>query len=682
MNKLKILWMMREPKYRWRYIYLLYYAMGCKNLPMRLSKMIAKKNIKEWNSKGLLPIVMKTYDGSCQAVHPDILMRDDGIWLVCTPYPYAIESYENPCVYHGQTIWGLQPVKNAPLAFQENFRKGNHISDPCIFGNHDKLYVLFRDTVNIAGDITQKLYICESCNGIEWSSKRLCMESKEKTYISPAVLKFSNIYLMYYIQLTTSNGGDIYKVSLDNNFEFLEEKYVKCHGVPQGMAIWHIGLTCDYNDGKEIPTNNTVQRLTGIFVLRDQVDIYKYALYWAHAETPESDWYIDEQIEIPEYIQREMVNVYKSALIPDTGDILLSYNDKSFRWCLCVIPGLKDRKNVSEHSFFDSYRVFTRVFSKDMKYHKFLYKHMDNPNRLENYYIQRKQGSQIIGTNCFMGAVGVKDNKRFVIAQSCDTAVVPEARGKGVFVNLIEEATKKLEEEKVDLMVGFPNNNSYHGFMKLGWKHIGNFIPLIKIVKPFDVVMGKVTHAKGTYGKISNDISEKLRLLGGMEKKISNKSPFSESDFEIINHDGRIKIFRSQEYFKWKFDNNNNFQYLTIRGEKLLAYAVYRVNENGRVLVADWFFDRCNSNVFNACIEQVCKDLSQVGNVIVMSMIQQGGDEERALRRNGFIDGNKKMFGYPTARMITYPLSDEGQVFGQDFKSWHVAPVDVDTIIT
>lgn len=684
MNKFKILWMMRKKMYRWRYTYLFFYAFGCRNVPKLLAKRIAKENAAELEHEGLLSINLATYDGGGQAVHPDMLMKDGKMWLVCTPYPYAIESYENPCVYFGDTVYGLKPIKKSPLSFQEFRRKHNHISDPCIFQDNKRLYVMFRDTINIGGEIIQKLYVTASEDGTAWTEKRLVAESNTDSYISSAVLKHGNQYFMFYIQLREStNGGPIRRVCMNDALNLMSEDEVACHGIPDGMVVWHIGVTYSQDNSKIMSEEQKSTGLTGVFVLRDQTDVQKYTLYWAHTDSLLGEWYLDDEIVIPDYLSANMKNVYKSALIPDTGDILLSYNDKAFRWCLCVIPGKNTQNATGETCLKDSYRVFSRVFRKNMPYERFAYKHLSNPELLRNFYIQKAENEKIIGTNCFDGAEVVCSDVVYRVAQSCDTAVVPEARGKGVFVNLISDAEVKLKAEGVDMMVGFPNNNSYHGFIKLGWKHIGNFVPLVKVIKPIDVLLGKLFKTEKVYAFSANqNVADSLRAVGIEKKEVAEKCLFSEQDFQLINADGVIKVRRTTEYYAWKCDMNDRFTYLVYRGSGKLAYLIVRVNEKGRILVSDYFFSDKDAGFVHQCMEQFVKDLESAGNTIIFAMVHPNSVVENVLRRLYFVDGNHKVFGIPVARMITHPLNNKGETIADDFERWQITPLDVDTIIS
>lgn len=57
--------------------------------------------------------------------------------------------------------------------------------------------------------------------------------------------------------------------------------------------------------------------------------------------------------------------------------------------------------------------------------------------------------------------------------QSSDTAVMSECRGKGIFRQLVERKLLAVDENAI--VYGFPNQNSFPGFLKMGWRNIGTY---------------------------------------------------------------------------------------------------------------------------------------------------------------------------------------------------------------
>lgn len=52
--------------------------------------------------------------------------------------------------------------------------------------------------------------------------------------------------------------------------------------------------------------------------------------------------------------------------------------------------------------------------------------------------------------------------------QSADTCVLSSCRGKGIFTKMVNAKVAVVEEDS--LIYGFPNTNSFPGFVKMGWK--------------------------------------------------------------------------------------------------------------------------------------------------------------------------------------------------------------------
>lgn len=110
---------------------------------------------------------------------------------------------------------------------------------------------------------------------------------------------------------------------------------------------------------------------------------------------------------------------------------------------------------------------FLKVVNEVFPHYSFDY------NRFKVKYLENIYGPSLIvmgydGEKCVslrpMWRNDVNGNKAF---QPCDTAVLPEYRGKGLF----KKATLiSLEILKDSIIYNFPNSNSLPGYLKMGWK--------------------------------------------------------------------------------------------------------------------------------------------------------------------------------------------------------------------
>ena len=76
------------------------------------------------------------------------------------------------------------------------------------------------------------------------------------------------------------------------------------------------------------------------------------------------------------------------------------------------------------------------------------------------------------------------NDQKYLVAQSGDTMTHPKHQGKGLFTSLALKTYEYCRENNVHLVFGFPNENSYPGFVrKLSWVHFDNMEAFVKKIK-------------------------------------------------------------------------------------------------------------------------------------------------------------------------------------------------------
>ncbi len=108
------------------------------------------------------------------------------------------------------------------------------------------------------------------------------------------------------------------------------------------------------------------------------------------------------------------------------------------------------------------------------------------------YHIQSNEPAAFYGVYSYPVSL---NNQKIMAVQSGDTMTHKNHTGKGLFIELAKRTYKLAREMGAEFVFGFPNENSYPGFVKkLNWKHDGNLqqfqfnvftIPLLKAAKKF-----------------------------------------------------------------------------------------------------------------------------------------------------------------------------------------------------
>lgn len=137
------------------------------------------------------PLVTPTYDGSGEAVHPDVVDAPDGwggrrYWMTFTPYRRSNERLENPSVVasgDGRTFTvpaGLRnPIVDAPRA------KKDYNSDPELVREPttNRLTLFYRQVTRDANTI----FSVGSADGVRWSAPTRVVAVPAHAMVSPTV---------------------------------------------------------------------------------------------------------------------------------------------------------------------------------------------------------------------------------------------------------------------------------------------------------------------------------------------------------------------------------------------------------------------------------------------------------------------------------------------------------------
>ncbi len=138
-----------------------------------------------------VPLTVPTYDGSGEAVHPDVLWfpaRWHGweYWMAFSPYPRGMQKYENPSIVvsHDGRSWQVPAGMVNPIINPARRRSYNSDPDLSYDARNDRLVLLNREVrggFNLVSMLT-------SPDGVSWSAPRTMFRRPNHGMISPALV--------------------------------------------------------------------------------------------------------------------------------------------------------------------------------------------------------------------------------------------------------------------------------------------------------------------------------------------------------------------------------------------------------------------------------------------------------------------------------------------------------------
>ncbi|EJV59380.1 hypothetical protein [Bacillus mycoides] len=197
------------------------------------------------------PLIIPTYEGSNQTVHPKVVHVPTGwngwkYWMAHTPYPNTNDDYENPSIsVSNDGVNWIDPVGivnpiDIPTAGQ--LADAYHMSDTHLLLVGDTLECWYR--LNKNGVIDQVLRKT-SIDGVTWTPREVMYEKTGASMIlSPAIIYDGTKYKMWYVNeapsvqyVETSNGGSTWTTPTPVNVTTTES--------PTNYRHWHLDVIKD-----------------------------------------------------------------------------------------------------------------------------------------------------------------------------------------------------------------------------------------------------------------------------------------------------------------------------------------------------------------------------------------------------------------------------------------------------
>lgn len=107
----------------------------------------------------------------------------------------------------------------------------------------------------------------------------------------------------------------------------------------------------------------------------------------------------------------------------------------------------------------------------------FVWKHWHNPFGPSPAWVA-VEGERIVGFRTFLNWELERGRRQLRAVRAVDTATHPDYQGRGVFSRLTLHALEELRADRVDFVFNTPNDQSRPGYLKMGWKQIGQ-VPLL-----------------------------------------------------------------------------------------------------------------------------------------------------------------------------------------------------------
>ena len=271
---------------------------------------------------------------------------------------------------------------------------------------------------------------------------------------------------------------------------------------------------------------------------------------------------------------------------------------------------------------------------------------------------------------------------------SLNTLTREDFRGRGLFTKMALQTYDECANKNHNFTVGFPNQQSYPGFIKkLGFKYLGNIQLLIKPLNPIKIFLNKIKKQEKHGGEIqlnfkkyssSNINIDLFSINNDKEKYLSFWQEYSTQNI--------IQLNKSIEYLKWRYIDIPTRNYSIVKLEKnnkIIGLVIIRVENtlgNKTALLMDVMLIN-NAKFYNdnnVFLEYLTKTLRQNKIELIACLISENSYENNILKKNKFIKVPQKILPQPIPYILRIHKEFEGSANINKLDNWHLCFGDYD----
>jgi GNAT superfamily N-acetyltransferase len=354
-------------------------------------------------------------------------------------------------------------------------------------------------------------------------------------------------------------------------------------------------------------------------------------------------------------------------------------------------PSWKSRRFVADdvQSLPRLYEAVSGYF--DIAYWQWLFK--ENPSGHGHIWLaEGTKNKDIAGQYAITPTDFIIQGKKILGSQSLATMTHPDYRRQGIFTKLANKLYEDSKNRGVDLVYGFPNKNSSHGFLK--------YLDFFTLYQPKlftrPMKFGPLLHSKLNNIAISKAAGSVLNLIYNLifrrrlpkhcaDIQIKRVERFPEDVDRICrvyNRTFKNMAARSVQYLNWRFCDRPDRSYqifLAYRSNEICGYCVIGHTERDQIkigLIMDIFTDPGDVSTLKLLIYHLLNEMENAGEALASCLLQPSSPILKTLKKFGFV--------FPLTRFPPFILrvnSDNIKLSDiNKLDDWHITFGDADFV--
>ena len=316
--------------------------------------------------------------------------------------------------------------------------------------------------------------------------------------------------------------------------------------------------------------------------------------------------------------------------------------------------------------------------------------HQGNLPQLQSiYYAIDKSNNQIAAIYTYLPVIMKCMDKTVIAMQSFDTLTDYRHRSKGLFIKLATRLEKEESLKNNELVYGFPNENSVHGFVKkLKFTYFGEVPFLIKPLR-ISYVLKRLLRQKAEDN--NKEINYKMEIPLKISLK-NNSSIVSINEFgedydllwEKIAPKIKIGVNRDAKYMNWRYiakpdENYSRYGFYEEGILKGIVIFTLKNKHNGKIgYLMEILFDPENDHVGSNLLSFCSKALRKNKADLILAWCFSHSFNYSCHRKGGFYNLPEKIRPQKLGIIAKILNSKHGEDI-YNIKNWFFSYTDSDT---
>ena len=271
-------------------------------------------------------------------------------------------------------------------------------------------------------------------------------------------------------------------------------------------------------------------------------------------------------------------------------------------------------------------------------------------------------------------------------AQSVDTLVDADFRGRGLFTKMAESLYQRIGEHGGAFVYGFPNGNSAHGFFnKLGWSSLDPVPFLVRPLRtafiasklPFGRWLGRLPDLRLPIRRSKLRPNQEIRQVTDLDEGLGQL-------WRRFASNVGVAVERSPEYLRWRLGKpGERYECLGVfDGAQLVAFGAYTTvdKHGGRIgYVIELLHEPDDPQTGAVLLEESLLRMAADGADVALAWSFGHSPSAKAYTKVGFVplpEGLRPIELHIGVR----PLDESMAGLLRDRRSWYISYCDSDTV--